>query len=356
MTVRLVLRRASRWRAGLAIAVLALSVFAAAGCGSSSDSSQAATTAATTASGAAGPGAGKTIGVVSIGTNQYTQCMATGAIKELSSAGYKVIGFDSKFDAKQEVANFDQAIARKVDGILVLPVTPQSAARGAIAAQKANIPVVNLAWATPAAADDIYVGRVRLDNVQGGKLITDWLKDNATPGEVVIVSGVPGNEFSDDFDRGVTEGIKALGGDWKVVGNEPGFYVRDKAITAVENLTAAHPNAKVIITSVAEMGVGVASWLERSGRKDVVHVTSDGNLEMAAWMKKGDITADRYFSSALNGELGGQLLRTYLEDGKKTTEPVDVTSTMVTADGIAAAEKKEPLCYQQYLPQVKDFS
>lgn len=302
------------------------------------------------------PGEGKTIGISLIGTNQYTQCMATGAIKNLTEAGYEVVGVDSKFDPQQEVANFNDLIGRDVDGILVLPVTPDSAARGAIAAEEAGIPTVSLAWAKPTAADDTYVGRVNLDNVQGAGLIVDWIEENTEPGEIVVVSGVAGNEFSDDFDAGLKKGIEELGGGWEIVGIEPGNYVRDDAITAAQNLFAAHPDASIIITAVAEEGVGVASWLQREGKDDIVHITSDGNLEMAGWMEDGFITADRYFSSAESGILGADLMRTYLEDGEATPEPVKLESRMVTADTLAQAEADEPLCYEEFLPQVEAFS
>ena len=253
---------------------------------------------ATSTAAAGAVGEGKTIGLIVIGVNQYVQCLATGVLEELSTTKYNMIGINSVFDPSKEVAGFQTLISRKVDGILVLPVTPQSAARGTLAASKAGIPVVNLAWAKPTAADKIFKARIRIDNLKGGGLIADWIGKNTQPGEIVVVEGLPGNEFNDQLLLGLKTGIAKLGGGWKIAGVQPGAYARDKSITAVQNLLTAHPKAKIVVDFAAEMGAGIASYLERQRLKDIVHITSDANPEMPSWMKKGTIAGVRFYSSA----------------------------------------------------------
>ena len=298
------------------------------------------------------PGEGKTVGVTLIGINEYVLGAATGVLKELTEAGYGVKLLSSNFTPDGEIKNFQTFVSQGVDGIITLPVTSASAARGALNAERSKIPTVSLAWASESPADDILVGRVRLNNVTGGKAIADWLSQNAEPGEVLLVQGFPGNEFSDDFDKGLADGLASVGGGWKIVGKVPGQYLRDKAITAAQNLTTAHPNARVIVTSVAEMGVGVASFLQRKGAKDFTHVTSDGNAEMVDWMKKGFISADRYFSSATSGVMGAKMLRDYLENDK-VTPPTDIPESMETPETIDAKVAEEPLAFDDYMAEAK---
>jgi ABC-type sugar transport system substrate-binding protein len=325
-----------------------------AACGDDADKNKASADsgAKTPAAGDGMPGKGKTIGVTLIGINEYVLGAATGVIKELEAGGYDVKLLSSNFTPDGEIKNFQTFVSQGVDGIITLPVTSASAARGALNAEKSSIPTVSLAWASESPADDILVGRVRLNNVTGGKKIAEWLSQNADPGEVLLVQGFPGNEFSDDFDKGLAQGLAEVGGGWKIVGKVPGQYLRDKAITAAQNLTTAHPKARVIVTSVAEMGVGVASYLQRKGAKNYTHVTSDGNTEMIDWMDKGFISADRYFSSATSGEMGAKMMRAHLESDK-VTPPTDIPESMETPDTIKAKVDQEPLVFQEHLAEAK---
>lgn len=330
--------------AGLGLAaVAALAV----GCGGDDSPSTGAGTAETTQQGG-------TIGAVLIGNNQYVQCLATGVLEQLQGTPWKFTGLYSDFAAPKEVANFDSMQSKGVDGILDLPVTPQSAARGALNAEQDGTPVVNLAWAQPTSADEVYAARVQIDNLKGGRMIAEWLGENADPGEILVVEGAKGNEFNDQLLQGLREGVAELGAGWSIAGVEQGFYLRDRAITAAQNLMSAHPNAKIVVDFAAEMGVGIASYLEREGRRDVVHVTSDGNPEMASWMKKGYISAVRYYSSAEEGRIGTRLMLDALEGNRSGITQVPMS--METPETIDGALESTPVCYPEHLDEAKAIS
>lgn len=297
---------------------------------------------------------GGTIGTILIGNNQYVQCLATGVISELEGTPWRFTGLYSDFAAPKEVANFDSMETKGVEGLLVLPVTPQSAARGAISADASGTPVVNLAWAQETSADDVYAARVQIDNIEGGRMIAKWLGENAEPGKILVVEGQRGNEFNDQLLEGLREGVASLGGDWRIAGVEQGLYLRDAAITAAQDLMTAHPDARIVVDFAAEMGVGIASFLEREGRDDIVHVTSDGNPEMASWMEKGYIDAVRFYSSAEEGRIGARLLLDAL-DGK-TSGVTQVPMSMETPDTIEAALEQTPLCYREHLKEARSIS
>jgi ABC-type sugar transport system substrate-binding protein len=125
---------------------------------------------------------------------------------------------------------------------------------------------------------------------------------------------------------------KALGPNWKIADIQPGNYVRSDSIDAVQTMLTAHPDAKVIVSYAAEMGVAVASYLKRAGRDDIVHVTSDSNHEMTSWMENGFIKADRYLSASQTGEMTTMMLRNFLEKNQKpATFIVEQPQRMITA-------------------------
>lgn len=298
------------------------------------------------------PGQGKTIGFAVNGVNEFTLCLATGIIEASQDAGYDFVGINSNFDAASEPSSFDKLISQGVDGIIVIPVTSQSAARGVMAATQADIPVVHVAWETPTSVDDEYVGRVKVDNVQGGRMIADWLGENAEPGELIVVEGVEGNDNSDHLLEGLTAGVAELGSPWEIVGTQAGNYTRAGAIQAVEALSAAHPNAKIVVDFASEMGVGIASWRERNNLRDMVSVTSDGNLEMKKWLENGWLTADRYYSAARTGVQATEILRRYLEEGERSGI-VPTEQLMVTKENVVETQEKLPLCYDQFYEEAE---
>lgn len=343
-------------RTGLVLAGVAVGSVTLAACGGDDDekaTTAASSTASTAASSTGGkPGEGKTIGLNLIGVNEYVTGVATGVLKSLVPEGYEVKILSSNFTADDEVKNFQSFISQKVDGIITLPVTSASSGRGTLMADKAGIPTVSLGWNSGDPADDLYAGRLRYNYTRDTQLIADWLDENVEPAEVVIVQGAPGNPTSDQFDT-VEEKINKLGNGWKVVGKVPGQYMRDKSITAAENLFQAHPNAKVILNGAAEMGVGIASFLERKGMDDVTHITSDGNEEMFDWFKKGFISANLFLSSGTQGQMGGDLMRKRLEENAPNAEPVDIPMSMETAETIESAVEKQPMSFEEFMPQVK---
>jgi ribose transport system substrate-binding protein len=299
-------------------------------------------------------GEGKKIGLVLNGFNQYCQDLATGVLEGLNGTAYEFVGLQGNFDAAQEVANFEAMVSRNVDGIVVLPNTVQGASRGSLAAKAAGIPVSNLLWSEPTPGDAAFVVRVGVDSVKGGELIGEWITENTDPGKVLVVSGVPGQGFSEDITEGLTKSLAATGGgDWKIAAEQPGLFTRTKAIDAAQNMLTAHPDAKILVTYAAEMGNGVASYLQKSGRDDIVHISDDGNDQLVEQLRDGLVQSIRYYAAGTQGLTGTKALREYLEDDKKFPDPIQLNQGMATKDDIDQWLKREPLNFPQYRSEVK---
>jgi inositol transport system substrate-binding protein len=309
-------------------------------------------------------GEGQTIALILNGTNPYTQCLATGVLKELEGTGYGFIGVQGDFDSKKEVENFDAIVAQNPAGIIVLPNTPESAARGTLAAENAGIPVVDALWAQPSPADDVYVARIGIDNMVAGEIIAQWIADNTEPTEIGFITGVEGNEYSETLSEGIRQAVENLGGGWKVVAEQAGNWVRDPAIAIAEDYLTAYPNMKIIITHATGMGNGVAALLEREGLKEIAHISNDGDPEALDWVRSGWITALRYYSSAQEGRMGVVLLRDFLENGTRQPDLVLMEQTMMTADNVDDIIGEEPsppnglgpVCYEEHKAEAEKIA
>jgi ABC-type sugar transport system substrate-binding protein len=334
---------------GLLALLIAVGALLVAGCGSSSSSKSSA--GGSPGSGQASKvGQGKTIGVIALGDNVFNNCYVTGVLQGLKNTGYKTVLLSSKFTPNQEIANFQTLVSQQVNGIVVFPDTAASAGRGAIIAQQAHIPVVDVAWNSPSSGDKAYVARLQPDSVVGAKLVADWLAKNSKPGEIILVDSGVGDPSDNAFRKAFPA---ALHPGWKLVGTQGGFYARDKAITAFENLETAHPNARIVVDFAAEMGNGIASSLALHKQTNFVHVTSDGEPQMVPWFKNGFTTADRFYSSAEEGLQGVGLLRQNLEHGTVHPNVIQSYQAMVTKANLAATLKAHPLCYPAFLSQAR---
>lgn len=320
----------------------------------SASSTPAATTGGATTTAAAAIGDGKSIGLSMNGFNGYNQAMATGFLQALEGTQYEPVAYQANYAPRDEVSNFDTLISKGVAGIVCIPTTVQSANRAILNAKAANIPVVNMLWVEPTAADDACVARMQIDNIKGGQLLADWITKNTDPGEVVVVTGVPGQGYSDQFSTGLEQGLKGIGqGKWKIVGTQPGLFARTEGIKAAENLTTAHPNAKIIVDYGGDMCFGICSWIKQNNRTDLIHCTGDGEQPMVQLLKDKTLHVMRYYTGAELGFVGTKLLRDFIENGKKPDDIVQASQAIVTLDNVEEWLQKVPAIYPNHLAEAQ---
>lgn len=349
--------RRKRLMAFVAMTVFAFSACSSAASPSPSEAPSAAPSEAASAAPSEAPseapavGSKGTIGISVPVNNEFCQCMVSGMIQAANAAGYDVEITQGNFDDNDILADFDALIAKKVNGIVVLPASDNSSSKGTLAADAAGIPVVNAGWFTETPADAVWVGRLRVDVAAGAKMIAEWIGANTQPGEVVFVSGAPGLPTNIAFEESLGPAIDALGGGWKLVGTEPGFYSREGGITAIENLMTAHPKAKIAVALSADMADGVVKWMKDNSRDDLVLISGDSDLALVDNMKSGAIKADLYWGPAEQGIAAIKLLIDYLENGTKQTDITPIPISMETADTIETTIQTRPICVQDYLEQ-----
>lgn len=317
------------------------------------------TTSGSGSGGSGGSGGKKRIGASISGVNEYNIALVTGMYKALEGTDHELVVLQANFNASDELRNIQSLVAQKVDGIVMGPVNVESGARGAAVAGRAGIPVVNYLWEGESDADRNYIGVIHIDNEgRGGPDIANYIM-RALPdgGGVLLIPGVQG----DGFNEGITKGIKdTLTSDYPVLGEQPGNYVRSDAITAAQNLLSAHPDARAIVTYASEMGNGVASFLRQRNIR-IVHVTSDANRELTRWLGTPWMAADRYYSSAQQGEMAVNMMVDYLVDGSEPAEFVtELPMWLITGDDLDpnAGEGKindelPPFSYPEFFAQAE---
>jgi len=283
----------------------------------------------------AAPGAGQTIAVALNGFNEYDQCAGTGVVKALQGTRYKLIVRQANFDPKQELPNIEDLVVQRPDGISIQPSTVQGSCRGAQKAKAGGVKMIqNQFWFKPTPCDNVFMSVLAWDNFGGGRMIGQHIKKVVPDGgKILHVTGIPGQGFSETL----AAGLKAeLGGKWPIVATQPAFYDRAKAINVTQTMLTGNPDAKIVVSDATEMGVGVASFLERTGKKDIVNITSDSNHELVKYLRNGYISAVRYVSPAQGGFLSVMAIRQFLETGKKPQHKMPQPHQMITKADLSA--------------------
>jgi ABC-type sugar transport system substrate-binding protein len=306
-------------------------------------------------SGGGRPGEGQTIGVSLNGLVPYTQCVTTGVYKALAGSAYEVVVLEAQFQTAKELANIENLVNQGVDAIVIQPNTVESATRGARIANERGIPCSNCLWPGPGEGDRYFAGVVELPNEEGGRLIGRWLLENVSGGgEIILVTGVLGQGFSERLNKGLKEVVGASNGKLRIVAQQPGNFDRKTAIDVVQNALEANPNANIIVDYAAVMGNGIARFLQGEGLDNITHVTSDADEEMLKWIKTPYLKATRYYSSAETGRIATEIVRKALEEDTDRVEPFaqKVPQDMRTGETI---DRPPPFCYDQFLDRVESI-
>lgn len=316
------------------------------GSGSGSTESTAATSqSSSTSSAASQSGGGKLIGLSLNGFVEYDKQVAEGVAKALDGSGHDLKILQANFSDADELSNLESFVAQGVGGLVILPNTLNNVLTGLKKAQAANIPSSLCLWAIPTVVDEYVSGVAFVDSVKGGRMIGDWVKENAKPGKVVVVQAVLGQGFSENIDSGLDESLAGSG--FEVVVREQGYFDRTKGTEVVQRALQAHPDVTVIVDYAAAMGNGIASYLKQQGITNITHVTSDGDQEMTTWMGTPYLAASRYYSAAETGLIGGQIMVDQIA-GKKVEFQNPVTQVMMTGDNMEEILAKTPLSYPEY--------
>ena len=256
------------------------------------------------------------------------------------------------YSADEELAAAEAFVAKGVVGLVIQPNTVESAGAAAEVAFDEGIPAGNCIWPGPSDADQFFVGVAEIDSVEGGRLIGQWLIDNAEPGKICVVQGVVGQGFSERIDEGLDEVLADT--DFEVVVREQAFFDRTQAIDVVSTAFQAHPDLGIVVAYSASMSNGIAQWLQDNGKEDVVHVSSDADEEMVTWIKTPYLSATRYYSSAQTGLIAGNAVVTALAGGTPEFQTV-VDQVIATGDDIDAVVEANPFMFMEYKDQVQDI-
>lgn len=252
-------------------------------------------------------------------------------------------GAASDTDLAGQVALVENAVNRKVAGIVLAPSDPDALIPAMKKAWEAKIPVILIDSAASDAGKNYYQSFLATDNKKAGELCAQALIDKiGKEGKIAIMS----------FTAGSGSEIGRVGGFKKYIETHSKLkivstlYSNSQMGTALNQTTdvlAANPDLKGLFGANEPTAIGMGRALVQSGKAGkVAAIGFDGNGDLQAFVKDGTIEAIAVQSAYMMGHLGVTTVADVVA-GKKVPKFLDTGVVMVTKKNIDTPEAKNVL-------------
>ncbi|MBY6261006.1 LacI family transcriptional regulator [Azospirillum sp. 412522] len=274
---------------------------------------------------------------------QNVQKGAATAQKEADGYTMTFQGPASESAIADQVNMVENAVNRKVAGIVLAPSDPDALVPALKKAWEAKIPVVLIDSSVADAGKQYYQAMLSTDNVKAGELCAKALIDKVgTSGKIAVMSYVAGAGSEIGRVGGFTKYIKDHS-KLEIVGP---FYSQSQMATALNQTTdvlAANPDLKGIFGANEPTAIGMGRALAQSGKAG--HITAvgfDGNQDLQGFVKDGTLEAIAVQGSYQMGYLGVQTA-VKLTKREKVEKALDTGVVLVTKANLATPEAQNVL-------------
>ena len=267
-------------------------------------------------------------------TNPFFMDMEKGARQAESETGIKltVKTGAKETSIEQQIAIVEDAIASKVDAIVISPGSSIELIPVLKKAQDANIPIVNIDNRLDPNLSKkkglVNVPFISVDNKLGGYLSAKYISDKITnPTKAIIIEGIRGANNGEQRKDGAIKAfsenknitlVKKETANWNI---DEGYDVAKKLFTATHDIGA-------VFCANDMMALGVIQYLEESNRKDVLLAGFDNLSEAKAAIKQGKMS-DTIDQQALLQGYTGVKIAIDLINGKKPKNLITLVNVKV---------------------------
>lgn len=277
--------------------------------------------------------------IVKTNNSSYWQVVKKGA--EAAAKELKItISYDgpaAETDINGQVSMVENAINRKVKGIVLAPCDPKGLVKVAEKAKAEKIALVGIDSALDTKCDSFLT----TNNVAAGKKAAEELiKRAGTTGKVALMLYVAGAGSCVDRAKGFTDEIKAKT-KMKIVGPYYSDADSAKAMNQMTDVLASNPDLKAVFAANEPTAIGVGKAILTSGKAGkLVAIGFDGAPILQDYVKKGVLQGIMVQSPYNMGYLGVKTAWDKIK-GKKIDEFIDTGVFAVTTKNIAtdAAQK-----------------
>lgn len=284
--------------------------------------------------------------VAKTSNSNFWQNVYKGAQSALGAApGYRLTfqGPASESSIADQVAMVENAVHRKVAGIVLAPSDPDALVPAVRKAWEARIPVVVIDSALAPAGQRYYQSYIATDNAAAGAQSAKALIERiGATGKIAVMSYVAGSGSEAARVGGFKRYIEQHS-QLQIVGT---YYSQSQMATALNqtvDVLAAHPDLKGLFGANEPTAVGMGRALAQSGRAGkVAAVGFDGNQDLRDFVKGGTLLATAVQDSYSMGARGVATVVNVIE-GKKVAPLLNTGVVIVTRQNVDTQEARNVL-------------
>lgn len=250
-----------------------------------------------------------TIGITgfNFGVDSYQTTYENAFEEHCKALGVNYIKLDPKGDAMLQSDQVEDLIQKKVDVILVWPVSGKAIIPALRKAKEAGIPVLATNSPVDKSGQDLIAGFCGPNNIIQGEYAADMMHEGrkGEKTQVVEIMGTPGYVTAILRSQGFHDQIKKKYPEIEIIETQPGDWDRNKSQKVMENFLVKYGPGDFNGVYVADdnMGMGAINALKANMRLQDVVITS------ACMFGEG-------YDAIKSGEMYGSVYQSPVDDAK----------------------------------------
>ena len=283
-------------------------------------------------------------------SNPAYEAARLGAARTAKRLGATVVQYvpQKPDDVDEQIALVDEAIAKRPDAVVLVPVHPTKINGAIKRIVAAGIPLVGFLNAYSEAGPVVYVGA---DDVAIGVKIATYLYEHlGGRGEVLILEGAEHSVTSRARVQGFRNALERFP-DIRIAGSICGDYLREPARRATADLIAGGATFDAILAANDDMALGALQALDDAGRTSTV-VGVNAVPEAITAIKEGRLLATADFNAMKISEIATEAAVRHLRGEKLPAEimlPVDVIDRSNCEAWDKPFEERAPIRWEDVL-------
>ena len=220
---------------------------------------------------------------------------------EAQKRGIAVQVSDAGGDSTAQVNQIQDFITRQVDAIIYIPAGATAAGVPVKAAERANIPVINVDRNAPDAPGKTFIAS---DSVAAAKTLGEWvIEQKKGEGNIAILQGQIGTTPQVDRQKGFESALEDAPG-MKIVAEQTADWSQDKGFAVAQDMIQANRDIDVFWGQADAMALGAAQAVANANLNPKPLVVGfDGDIAGLQAIRDGKIDATMVQQTQLMGRL-----------------------------------------------------
>jgi ribose transport system substrate-binding protein len=279
-------------------------------------------------------GARHVIAVIPKLTNTvFWQSVLAGAEEAGRDYGYEIIwdGPDRETNSARQIEIVDDAIARKVEGVVLAPVDRQNLVPSVDKLDQLNIPCAII----DSGLDTVhFVSFAATDNYQGGVLAAQRMGHVlGGKGNVLVVRHIAGSHAAVKRVSGFVETISNDFPGIKIVDSESGQDTAEIAKKVTTEMLKRNPDVQGLFACNVDMSVGALEALQEQKRTEVKMVAFDPDKSLIDGLRSGQVAGIIVQNPYKMGYEGVKALALH-NKGQSSQRLIDTGIELVTGENL----------------------